>query len=91
MKKSYKFNVGDRVQFKTWKEMEKEFTLDSDGDIDLKRTCFTKHMKHLCGTTATIDEVGWNHFVKLKHFSSKGDTLSWEFVTDMLKPVEEAK
>ena len=30
-----KFRVGDKVKFKSWQEMEEEFGLDDDGDIDI--------------------------------------------------------
>lgn len=78
-----KFKVGDRVQFKTWEEMEKEFGVDCFGDI---RNGFVTTMKHLCGTHATIKRFKENGDVELNHFSSKGDTF-WGYSTDMIKPV----
>ena len=45
-------------------------------------------MKHLCGTTATIERIEFDSFVFLTDFSSKGEIDSWEYVTDMLKPIE---
>ena len=78
-----KFKVGDRVQFKSWEEMEKEFGVDYYGDI---RNGFVTAMKHLCGTHATIKRFKENGDVELNHFSSKGDTF-WGYSTDMIKPV----
>lgn len=79
----HEFKVGDRVQFKSWEEMEKEFGVDCFGDI---RNGFVTTMKHLCGTHATIKRFKENGDVELNHFSSKGDTF-WGYSTDMIKPV----
>lgn len=40
-----KFRVGDKVKFKSWQEMEEEFGLDEDGDIDNFLT-FTSEMEN---------------------------------------------
>ena len=40
-----KFRVGDKVRFKTWQEMEEEFGLDEDGDIDVY-VSFTSEMEN---------------------------------------------
>ena len=79
------FKVGDRVQFKSWEEMEKEFGLDDDGYIDIF-PAFTKGMKYLCGTYATIEEINSNGRVFLTdHTSNKGNINYWNFSLDMLK------
>lgn len=78
------FKVGDRVQFKSWDEMEKEFGLDSDENISLSRPRFLKCMTNLCGTYATIRKIG-KAFVWLKDFTADGDT-DWDYSLDMLKP-----
>lgn len=80
----HEFKVGDRVQFKTWEEMEKEFGVDCSGDI---KNDFVTSMKHLCGTYATIETIGLNGDIKLTDFSAKGDT-QWVYSTDMIKPAE---
>ena len=82
-----KFKVGDRVQFKSWEEMEKEFGLTINGDIKIKPVVFSRDMKHLCGTYATISEIDREE-VELKDFTSKGDT-NWFYSLDMIKPVED--
>lgn len=84
----YKFKVGDRVQFKTWEEMEKEFKSDSYGilcDND-----FTLEMRHLCGTQATIESIDGDSCVKLKDFTAIGD-IHWNYSTDMIKPYKPKK
>lgn len=84
----YKFKVGDRVQFKTWEEMEKEFKSDSYGilcDND-----FTLKMRHLCGTQATIESIDGDSCVKLKDFTAIGD-IDWGYSTDMIKPYKPKK
>lgn len=52
------FKVGDRVRIRQWDDMEREFGLDSDGDIDC-RPYFTQLMRDdgLCGRTATIIDI----------------------------------
>lgn len=85
-----KFNVGDRVQFKTWEEMEKEFGLNNKGYIKTS-ICFTPLMEHLCGTFATILSIGQNGYVVyLKDFTAEGRTF-FAYTLDMLKPVNTEK
>lgn len=79
------FKVGDRVQFKSWEEMEKEFGLSSEEDIPCLYY-FTKTMKHLCGTYATIVSIR-DKKVELKDFTAKGN-LGWIYSTDMIKPAK---
>lgn len=79
------FKVGDRVQFKTWEEMEKEFGVDEYGNIQCG---FTDIMKYLCGTYATISSINGTR-VHLKYFSINNylnDILNYSF--DMLKHAE---
>lgn len=77
------FKVGDRVQFKSWEEMAKEFGVIC-GDIPC-RHIFTSEMKHLCGTYATIISITGKK-VDLQDFTAEGD-LEWKYSTDMIKPV----
>ena len=84
----HEFKVGDRVQFKSWEEMEKEFGLDGSGDIQCY-CWFSTQMKHLCGSYATISSIYESGRVKLKDFTAAGYT-DWNYSTDMLKPVEDA-
>lgn len=60
MKKNYTFKVGDRVQFKTWEEMEEEFgVFEYRNGIKAISTKihFTDLMKPLCGTKANIIKI----------------------------------
>ena len=80
----HEFQVGDRVQFKSWEEMEKEFGLTGE-DIDCEGTfLFFKEMKHLCNTYATIENI-YGDVVGLCDFTSKGD-VDWNYSLNMLKP-----
>lgn len=87
----HEFKVGDRVQFKTWEEMEKEFGLEKNGDTYIRCRCgFPLRMKHLCGTYATITKIYYSEFMehhiyKLTDFTAKGET-GWIYSSDMLKP-----
>ena len=52
------FKVGERVRFKSWKQMCKEFSVDNMGDIVLpNEEFFLSEMKELCGTYATITAI----------------------------------
>lgn len=82
-----KFKVGQRVQFKTWEEMEKEFGLDGTDDIKCKG-CFVGGMKPLCGTYATITRINESGYVALDEFSSDAEH-EWTYHTDMIKGVKQ--
>ena len=85
-----KFKVGDRVQFKSWEEMEKEFGTYSDGNIRT-HIVFSKQMRHLCGTFATIRYLGQDGYdVYLQDMTAKGYTR-FLYSTDMLKPAKDEK
>lgn len=75
------FKVGDRVQFKTWEEMEKEFGVYYGYIQTLP--IFNHEMKHLCGTYATIKEIDGKS-VKLCDFTENYGT-TWCYSLDMLK------
>lgn len=81
--KQHQFKVGDRVRFKTWEQMEKEYGLDEYGEIRTT-TIFTECMKHLCGTFATIKTIEGNEVI-LSDFSSQGMTC-FNFSIDMIEP-----
>lgn len=87
----YEFKVGDRVQFKEWDEMGKEFGLRTDG-INTK-CLFRKEMRHFCGTYATIENLtsfAGHPLVVLRDFTTTGNTR-WNFTPDMLKPASTKK
>lgn len=89
----YSFKVGDRVRFRSWDDMESEFGIEpKTGRINIcNKIYFTKDMRPLCGTYATIEtmrkyETGITE-VKLKDFSCKDTWLRIHvFSTDMLEP-----
>lgn len=81
----HEFKVGDRVQFKSWEEMEREFGIIS-GNIATKIT-FVPEMKFLCGTYATIKEIKSDGKVILTDSTSnQGNIGDWNYSLDMLKP-----
>jgi len=90
MSENYKFKVGDRVQFKYWREMEEEFGVDEVGEIPAP-TCFTRPMRHLCGTYATIAKIyNDGYSCELKDFSTQEkDDVYWDYSLDMLKHFED--
>lgn len=82
------FKVGERVQFKTWSEMEKEFGVDAIGSIKCEYS-FTPSMRYICGTYATIEKIDCKR-VYLGNFSSKGRN-GFIFSTDMIKHIDRRK
>lgn len=88
-----KFKAGDRVQFKTWEEMEKEYGLDNDGDISPKHsnTSFVKSMKFLCGAFATVKKTN-GRTVYLTDISVENKSgWKWCYSEYMLKPANTDK
>ena len=84
-----KFKPGDRVQFKTWEEIEKEFGGNPDKKYIISLFAFNRPMAHLCGTFATIERINGKR-IYLKEFTAKGD-IGWAYYTDMLKPANTDK
>ena len=85
-----KFKVGDRVQIKSWEEMEKEFGTDCAGNINCKFS-FTKEMEEYCGAVATISAIDSDEIVELTSTSSDLDFSFWTFSTDMIKKATDFK
>lgn len=81
------FQVGQRVQFKTWEEMKKEFGQRKNGTIDCNYG-FTDSMKYLCGKKATINYIDCDGIVILTDCEIN-NVKGWTISTDMLKPVKE--
>lgn len=71
-----KYKVGDKVIVREWDDMEKEFGLDSGGDIKAK-CCFVESMREHCGKSVTI--TGFtpegNYWVKESMFIFSEDTF----------------
>lgn len=79
------FNIGDRVQFKSWDELKKEFGFAEPGCINCLGG-FTTSMTGLCGTTAIIKEIKPNGVVLLDDLDTSGPK-EWVYSLDMLKPM----
>lgn len=69
------FHVGDRVQIKSWEEMENV-------------NSFTIIMRHLCGRTATIEAM-YDERITLTDWSDTSGDLDWFFYTNMVKKVDD--
>lgn len=52
-----KYKVGDKVRVRAWEDMENEFGLDNDGDINCPPRYFTTEMSELCGKTMRVSDV----------------------------------
>ena len=77
-----KYKVGDKVKIRSWEDMEKEFGLDSDGDIKNGDTNFVRDMEHYCGKELTISEV----YSSFYHTFEGGD---WAYTDNMFEDVSE--
>lgn len=89
----YSFKVGDRVRFRSWDDMESEFGIEPEtGRINIRnKIYFTKDMRPLCGTCATIKSMCVRKDgligVELSKSSSNAEAFMYSFfVTDMLEP-----
>jgi hypothetical protein len=71
---------GQRVQVRSWDDMEAEFGLDPMGDIKCKGD-FVEEMSHLCGRTAT-----WKDDEPV--FDDDSGGVNWAFSPDMFEPAE---
>lgn len=79
------FNVGDVVQIRDWQEMEEEYGLNLEGEIDCKNT-FTDAMEEYCGKVFTIKNISSDGDVDFE-----GEYIPYYFSTDMIKPYIEIK
>lgn len=85
--------VGTKVRVRAWEDMEKEFGLDSDGDVkthEHEQMCFAKDMSDFCGKETFITGLNpGNRFVDdevlLEIEEKKG---YWHFVPNMLELIE---
>lgn len=77
------YKVGDKVRIREWDEMEKEFGLDSDGDI-ICEGYFMRAMKKFCGKIFTVEKVYKTYYVL------KG-VENFCFSDDMLEPIGDNK
>lgn len=80
-----KFKVGDRVRIKSWEDMEREYGLDWNGDINCGVSNFIQKMKHLCGRTATIEKIDRERVI-LKDWSNN-DNIDWYYCLRMIEHV----
>lgn len=70
------YKVGDKIKIREWDDMEKEFGLNRNGNIDC-RCYFTKNMKQYCGKTLEVSEIalGGNYFVKGNFYTFSDDMI----------------
>lgn len=72
--------VGDRVRFKTWEEMQREYG-DGVGVIPC-RFAFMPEMRYLCGTEATVVRIGDIGQLFLE------PPTTWSISTDMVRRID---
>lgn len=74
-----KYKVGDKVRVRQWEDMEKEFGLDSAGDIKTHHP-FVSPMRKYCGKEFIIKEV-YNNSYRLEGCGV------WNFTDETIVPV----
>ena len=77
---------GDRVKLRTWEDMERQYGLDGDRDIDTPIYTVVQNMKKYCGTMVTVKTL------KSDYFFIENDTciFGWGFETiEEVYPKEE--
>ena len=84
-----KFKIGDKIVFKSWEEMEKQYGLDIFGNIPTSQT-FVKDMKYLCGVKAIITNFTNNRvYLELdpteKEAIEEDEEHYWGYSTQMIK------
>lgn len=80
----HEFKVGDTVRIRQWDDMEKEFGLDCEGDINCDGG-FLIEMKNLCGRKCTIKDI-FDNIVKLDFEDRTGD-ICWQYTTHMIEHI----
>ena len=85
VKEKPKFKVGELVRIRQWDDMEKEFGVDSMGDIN-SLVAFVTSMKPLCGKYAEIVRLNGS-LVELKFFNCDDLSKDWGYSTDMIEKV----
>ncbi len=88
------YEVGDKVLIRDWDDMEREFGLDSEGDIR-SRCIFVQFMKRYCNQICTIKEItDFGNYTMLGDHSARdwafsNDTIVGKVVEESEKPVDE--
>ena len=84
------FDIGDRVVFREWDDMAGIYGHDKEGiDIIDDRQYFSKSMKYLCGTEATVERV-YNTpsgAPRIVLCDAESDIQEWKFSPNMFDPV----
>lgn len=83
------YNIGDKLQIRSWEDMEKEFGATYDGDIDcLLLFCGT--MKYMCGKpfTVAVKEPAYSENGRYIYHSSEGIEGNFKITSDMLEPIK---
>lgn len=84
-----KFKIGDKIVFKSWEQMEKQYGLTPKGNIPTEAT-FAKDMKYLCGAKAVItrltDSRVYLEFDPTeKEVIKENEQYSWYYDKQMIK------
>ena len=71
-----KYKVGDKVRIKTWKEMEKEYGVNEEEDINTKNCLFSPEMEKELIALNT-DRIVTIREVRRDHYSIKNLYVNW--------------
>jgi len=78
-----KYNVGDRVRIREWADMERQFGLNMNGNINCKFV-FVDDMRDLCGKVFVIERIAGDHFYLTP-------SAGWQISADMIEPLQQKK
>lgn len=88
-----KFKIGDRIRFKSWEKLIKEYPTYGDEEtgylaIETRPWSFISAMKRLCGTCATIKDIYPTNEIKLIDFELQGYDI-FKYCIDMVENTSE--
>ncbi len=86
-----KFKVGDRVRFREWEDMVKEFGTDDENDISVSmdQVYFLHTMRFLCGEEFVVTDMYDGSFQEIYGAEEVMLGHRYTITSDMLEIVEE--
>lgn len=80
-------HIGDVLRIREWHDMEKEFGLNRDGEINC-RFVFVPSMRPLCGQRFTVKTINSNDTI-ISEEGIESDGRIWHISADMLELCDE--
>lgn len=81
--------VGDRIRFRDWDDMEHEFGIKRSGNINALFT-FTCDMKYLCGQFGTVELIEYvPEGPMFKITLDDSSPVNWNISRDMIEKIDD--